>query len=82
MFISKTRKSFKKFRKTFFTTSLFRYLDLNKKIKFKVNALNFVISKIIFLLNEMIKQDNRYTYTLFLYTYTLIFIHIHSCLLN
>jgi hypothetical protein len=56
VFISEARKSFERFRKTFFTTSLFHHFNLNRKIKFETNASDFVISKIIFQLNEVIEQ--------------------------
>jgi hypothetical protein len=55
-FISNAKKSFEKLRQTFFTTSLFRHFDSNRKIKFETNVLNFVISEIIFQLIEMIEQ--------------------------
>jgi hypothetical protein len=55
-FTSKARKSFKRFRKIFITTFLLRHFDSNRKIKFKINASNFVISRIIFQLNEKIEQ--------------------------
>ncbi len=48
VFTLKARKSFEKLQKTFFTASLFRHFDSNRKIKFETNALNFVLSKIIF----------------------------------
>jgi hypothetical protein len=54
-FTSDAKKSFEKFRQIFFTTSLFRHFDSNRKIKFKINASNFVISKIISQLNEAIE---------------------------
>ncbi len=56
VFISQTRKSFERFRKVFFTALLFRHFDSNRKIKFKTNASDFVISKIIFQLNKAIEQ--------------------------
>jgi hypothetical protein len=54
-FISDAKKSFKKLRQIFFTMSLFRHFDLNRKIKFKTDASNFVFSEIIFQLNETIE---------------------------
>jgi hypothetical protein len=54
-FTSKTRKFFEKLRKAFFTTFSFRHFDSSRKIKFEINALNFVISEIIFQLNEAIE---------------------------
>jgi hypothetical protein len=55
-FTSNAKKSFEKLRQAFFTTSLFRHFDLNRKIKFETNASNFAISEIIFQLNEAIEQ--------------------------
>jgi hypothetical protein len=54
-FTSKARKSFEKFRKIFITTFLFRHFDLNRNIKLETNASDFVISRIIFQLNEEIE---------------------------
>jgi hypothetical protein len=54
-FTSKAKKSFEKFRKIFITTFLFRHFDSNRKIKFEINASNFIISRIIFQLNEEIE---------------------------
>jgi hypothetical protein len=47
-FISDAKKSFEKFRQIFFTTSLLRHFDSNRKIKFETDASDFVISEIIF----------------------------------
>jgi hypothetical protein len=47
-FISNAKKSFKKFRQAFFTATLLRHFDSNRKIKLETDASNFVISKIIF----------------------------------
>ncbi len=55
-FIADAKKSFEKLQQIFFTASLFRHFDLNRKIKFETNALNFVISEIISQLNETIEQ--------------------------
>ncbi len=55
-FISDAKKSFEKFWQIFFTASLLRHFDSNRKIKFETNASNFVISKIISQLNETIEQ--------------------------
>jgi hypothetical protein len=55
-FTSKARKSFERFRKIFITTFLLRHFDSNRKIKLETNASDFVISKIIFQLNEKIEQ--------------------------
>ncbi len=55
-FISNAKKSFEKLRQAFFTASLFHHFDLNRKIKLKTNASDFAISRIIFQLNEAIKQ--------------------------
>jgi hypothetical protein len=54
-FISDAKKSFKKLRQIFFTASLLRHFDLNRKIKLETNASNFIISEIIFQLNETIE---------------------------
>ncbi len=54
-FISNAKKSFEKLRQIFFTASLLRHFDLNRKIKLETNTLNFVISEIIFQLNETIE---------------------------
>ncbi len=55
-FISKARKSFERFWKVFITTFLLRHFDSNRKIKLETNASKFVISRIIFQLNEEIEQ--------------------------
>ncbi len=55
-FTSNAKKSFEKLRQAFFTTSLFRHFDSNRKIKLETDASNFVISEIIFQLNEAIEQ--------------------------
>ncbi len=55
-FTSDAKKSFEKLRQAFFTASLFRHFDSNRKIKLETNASNFVISEIIFQLNEAIEQ--------------------------
>ncbi len=54
-FILNAKKSFEKLRQAFFTTSLLRHFDSNRKIKFEINASNFVISEIISQLNEVIE---------------------------
>jgi hypothetical protein len=54
-FTSKARKFFEKLSKIFITTFLLRHFDSNRKIKFKTNASNFVISRIIFQLDEKIE---------------------------
>jgi hypothetical protein len=54
-FILNAKKSFEKFRQVFFTASLFRHFDSNRKIKLETNASDFVISEIIFQLNETIE---------------------------
>jgi hypothetical protein len=54
-FISNAKKSFKKLRQAFFTASLLRHFDSNRKIKFEIDASNFVISEIISQLNETIE---------------------------
>jgi hypothetical protein len=55
-FTSDAKKSFEKLRQIFFTASLFRHFDLNRKIKFETDASDFVISRIISQLNEAIEQ--------------------------
>jgi hypothetical protein len=55
-FISNAKKSFEKLRQVFFTTSLLRHFDSNRKIKLETNASNFAISEIISQLNEAIEQ--------------------------
>jgi hypothetical protein len=55
-FTSKAKIFFEKFRKIFITTFLLRHFDSNRKIKFETDVSNFVISKIIFQLNEKIEQ--------------------------
>jgi hypothetical protein len=44
-FISDAKKSFEKLRQAFFTTSLLRHFDSNRKINFKTNASDFAISE-------------------------------------
>jgi hypothetical protein len=55
-FTSDAKKSFEKFWWVFFTASLLRYFDSNRKIKLETNASDFAILEIILQLNEMIKQ--------------------------
>ncbi len=55
-FISDAKESFEKLRQTFFTASLLRHFDSNRKIKLETNASDFAISEIIFQLNETIEQ--------------------------
>jgi hypothetical protein len=55
-FTSNAKKSFKKLRQAFFTASLFRHFDSNRKIKLEINASDFAILEIIFQLNEAIEQ--------------------------
>jgi hypothetical protein len=54
-FTSNAKKSFEKFRQIFFTASLLRHFDSNRKIKLETNASDFVISEIIFQLDEAIE---------------------------
>jgi hypothetical protein len=61
-FISDAKKSFEKLRQAFFTASLLRHFDSNRKIKFETDASNFAISKIIFQLNETIEQWHSIVY--------------------
>ncbi len=61
-FITKARKFFEKFRKVFITTLLLRHFDSNRKIKFEINASDFVISRIISQLNKKIEQWHSIIY--------------------
>jgi hypothetical protein len=55
-FTSNAKKSFENLRQVFFTASLLRHFDSNRKIKLETNASNFAILKIFFQLNETIEQ--------------------------
>jgi hypothetical protein len=55
-FTSDAKKSFEKLRQIFFTASLLRHFDSNRKIKLETDASNFAISEIISQLNEAIEQ--------------------------
>ncbi len=62
VFTSEARESFEKFRKIFLTTLLLCHFDSNRKIKLETDASDFVISKIISQLNEVIEQWHFITY--------------------
>jgi hypothetical protein len=47
-FISNAKRSFEKLRQIFFTASLLRHFDSNRKIKLETDASDFAISEIIF----------------------------------
>ncbi len=61
-FTSDAKESFEKLRQAFFTASLLRHFDSNRKIKLETDASDFAISEIISQLNEAIEQWHSIIY--------------------
>jgi hypothetical protein len=55
-FIKKTQKAFKELKKTFIKTSILFHFDFKRRIRLKVDAFDFAISKI---LSQLIEETNQ-----------------------
>ncbi len=60
--IKKTQKTFKELKKIFIKTSILFYFDFKRKIRFKIDASDFAISKI---LSQLIEETNQWHFIAF-----------------
>jgi hypothetical protein len=55
-FIKKAQKTFKKLKKAFIKTSILLHFDFKRRIRLKIDAFDFAISKILF---QLIDETNQ-----------------------